>query len=228
VTIWDCFPYWREHRLVTARQELWKRSGLDVRLVAFVGDRTHRGNPKPPSPAPPKGVRVVEVTLTAADDWGRERQQRDAVLQLVPEMDPDDLVLLCDADELVDPSATARIYGRAERGMTSLEMWCYLFDTDWRTARPWLQAKACTARHLADLRGDVRATWTYQRAQRAGWHFSYQDDVDGKLAAFAHAECDTPEHRQLVDRCRVQHLDFEGHPLVYQPLTGVVAEVLTA
>jgi hypothetical protein len=228
VTIWDCFPYWREHRLVAARQELWSRSGLDVRLVAFVGDRTHRGNPKPPSPAPPSGVRVVEVALTAPDDWGRERQQRDAVLELVPEMDPDDLVLLCDADEIVDPSATARIYGRAERGMASLEMRCYLFDTNWRTPYPWLQAKACLAGHLATLTGDLRAQWTFQRAQRAGWHLTYQDDVDGKLAAFAHSELDTQAIRNTIDRCRREHLDLEGRPLLYEPLTGALAEVLTA
>ena len=55
--------------------------------------------------------------------------------------------------------------------------------------------------------------------QDAGWHLTYFDaDVIGKLAAFAHAEWDTPEkHSQLIG-CRANLTDLEGAPLVYDPL----------
>lgn len=217
--IWDCFPYWREQALVDTRRRLWERSGLDVEMVAFVGDRTHRGTAK--AHPPPVGVRTVDVVLDAPTDWGRERQQRDAVLGLAAEMDPDDVVLVCDVDELVDPSAVERIAGD---GVTGLEMWMYPFDREWRCRRPWTQAKAMRASYLRGLAGDVRGGWVMRRVRLAGWHLTSNDDE--KLASFAHAECDTVSYRELVRRCRRDLVDMEGVPLVYDPLPSHVIEVL--
>jgi hypothetical protein len=227
--IWDCISYWREHRLVAARLELWRRSGLDVTVVAFVGDRTHRGNPKPAGiPDPPAGVRVVNVTLDAGDDWGRERQQRDAVTGLVPKMAGDDLVLLCDADEIVDPAAIPRIVDAAQNGPARLMMAVYMFDTRWRTQTPWSHPVALLAKHM-QRKPSQRFREKHGRGPRvrdAGWHLTYQDDVDAKLSAFAHAEVDTPEFRRQLEQARTTHIGLDGIPFVDQPLTGPLADVL--
>lgn len=50
------------------------------------------------------------------------------------------------------------------------------------------------------------------RVRLAGWHLTTQDDE--KFAAFAHAECDTAEHRAKVQRCRRERTDLEGVALV--------------
>jgi hypothetical protein len=227
--IWDCFPYWREHDLVSARLELWERSGYEVTCVAFVGDRTHRGDPKPLGlPAPPAGVRVVNVTLDAADDWGRERQQRDAVTEVLPEMAGDDLVLLCDADEIVDPLAVPRILDWAQNGPVRLAMVVYLFNTEWRSAAQWSHPVALLAKHM-QRKPSQRFRERHGRLPKirdCGWHLTYQDDIDGKLSAFAHAEVDTPEYRAELERARVTHTGLDGAPFTFDPLTGPLADVL--
>jgi len=226
--IWDCVPYWREARLVAARVALWDRSGLDVTVVAFVGDRTHRGDPKPEGlPPPPDGVRTVNVTLDKSDDWGRERQQRDAVCNLRPEMADTDLILLCDADEIVNPAAIPSIMTAAENCPHRLSMVMYLFDTEWRTVNPWKKARACLARDLPAMPSQrLRGRSMLPSVADAGWHLTYQDDNDGKLRAFAHAEFDTDDHRAWLTVCRLNHTDLSGVSLIYDPLTGPLAEVL--
>jgi hypothetical protein len=227
--IWDCVPYWRERRLVAARLELWRRSGLDVTVVTFVGDRTHRGDPKPSGlPAPPPGVRVVDVVLDAGDDWGRERQQRDAVTDLRPEMASDDLVLLCDADEVVDPLAVPRILETAQSGPVRLSMKMYLFDDSNMSTSNWSHAVAMYAR---DLQGKPSQRHRerhgrFVRIADAGWHLSYQGDVDQKLSSFAHAEVDNDEYRARLAASRANRVDMDGNPFIDCPLTGDIAEAL--
>lgn len=229
--IWDCVPYWRERRLVAARLELWRRSGFDVTVVAFVGDRTHRGHPKPPGlPDPPSGVRVVDVVLDAGDNWSRERQQRDAVIDIRPEMAPDDLVLLCDADEIVHPAAIPQILEKAQSGPVRLSMAVYVFDTSTLSLSRWSHAVALYARDLQS-KPSQRHRERHGRQPRiadAGWHFTYQGDahaIDQKLSAFAHAEEDTAEVREAWEIRRAQRVDPDG-PYIERPLTGEIAEVL--
>jgi hypothetical protein len=227
--IWDCFPYWRERRLVAVRLELWRRSGLDATVVAFVGDRTHRGNPKPSGlPAPPAGVRVVDVTLDAGGDWERERQQRDAVTDLRPEMAPDDLVLLCDADEIVDPLAVPRIVETAHGGPVRLAMAVYMFDTSNLSQARWSHAVAFHARDM-QRKPSQRFRERHGRLPRvadAGWHLTYQGDIDEKLSAFAHAEVDTDEYRDQLAASRRDRVGLDGVPFINRPLTGDIAEVM--
>jgi hypothetical protein len=133
-------------------------------------------------------------------------------------MAADDLVLICDADEIVNPEAIGRITDRVSYGVAALEMWLYPHDTSWRCVKPWMQAKAARPHQLQP---DLRGMWAMKRVQRAGWHLTTSDDT--KLSAFAHAECDTVEHRAHVQRCRDNLTDLEARPLIHDPLPpGVI------
>jgi hypothetical protein len=227
--VWDVFPYWRERWAVDARLRLWADLALAVeyRPVALVGDRTHRGNSLPP-PELPAGVEWVEVTLDADGDWGREAQQRDAVRRLLPVMEPDDLVLLCDADELVDPRALPAILAATEAGPAKLCMAHYMCGKRWRYRDWWRHAGACRARNLPDRPSDeLRLNFVLPRVAEAGWHLTYfgtDADVDAKLSAFAHAEYDDAKTRQDIARIRA-----EGGPgWIDAPLTGPLADILSA
>lgn len=225
--LWDCFIYWREDVLARARRQLWESAGVAVEMVAFVGDRTHRGNPYTGPPVPP-GIRVESVTLDGPDHWAREFQQRDAVRRLLPEMADDDVILLCDVDEFVDPAALWPIILGIEHGPRALAMEAYYCGTRWRhaTAR-WTHAKACHPRDLP-LRPseDLRNGKTFPMVLRAGWHLSFYgtaDDWDQKLRAVVHEEVDGPEYRAMLHS--ISRGEF-GDDWVDQPLTGPLRTIL--
>lgn len=231
--VWDVFTYWREQWAALARLWLWSTLApeVDYRPVALVGDRTHRGDPLPDDlPGLPAGVDRVHVTLDAEDDWGREAQQRDAVRQLLPRMEPDDVVLLCDADELVDPRALPTIVEMTADAPVKLRMLIYVCGTRWRHPGWWKHPAACRARDLPEKpTDDLRMYFgpiprACLRVPDAGWHLTYygtDEDIDLKLSAFAHAEHDTPDmRRELAD------LRDNGTGWIDDPLTGPLADVL--
>jgi hypothetical protein len=168
----------------------------------------------------------MRVTLDAPDDWGREEQQRDAVVEFAREhMAPDDLILLTDADEIVDPRRLPDILAATEHGPVKLAMGLWMCGTRWRNVRPWTHPAACRARDLPPFPSQNLRLSRRPVVPGAGWHLSYfgtDEDIDAKLRAFAHAECDTAENRAGLARLR-EHGDAER---VDDPLTGPLADFL--
>lgn len=221
--VWDVFPFWRERWAVDARLRLWADVDVTYLPVACVGDRTHRGDSLAP-PELPDGVERVSVVLDADTDWGRETQQRDAVLTLVPRMEPDDLLLLCDADELVDPAALPAIVNATEHGPVKLRMAMYACGTRWKHRDWWRHPAACRARDIPERPSEMlRSNFALPKVDKAGWHLTYllADEVDAKLKAFAHAEADTAEMRR-----ELAHLRATGDGWVDGPLDGPLAALL--
>ncbi len=228
VRVWDVFPYWREAWAVRARQQLWAQFAPDVEYmpVALLGDRTHRGNPLPDGlPEVPDGVELVMVTLDADTDWGREEQQRNAVRMLLPRMEPDDIVLLNDADEIVDPRMLPAITAMTAAGPIKLYMALWMCGTRWRNPDWWCHPGACRVRDLPeDPSKKLRLKAGFPGLWAAGWHLSYAGtdaDVDAKLSAFAHSECDTAENRAEIAQVRA-----EGGDRVDDPLLGPLSAIL--
>lgn len=226
--VWDVFPYWKETWAVEARIALWAQLAPDVdyRPVACVGDRTFRGDPLPENLPPlPDSVRKVTVTLDGPGAWEREDQQRNAVSDLLPEMDPDDLILLVDADEIVDPRRLPDIMQATQSGPVKLAMGLWMCGSRWRNILPWLHPAACRARDLPDNPSRELRLSSRPLVPDAGWHLSYygtDEDIDAKLRAFSHSECDTPEYRAEMARLR-EHGDDQR---VDDPLVGPLADFL--
>ena len=228
--VWDVFPYWRERWAVDARLQLWAPfTDVEYMPVALLGVRTHRGNPLP-ADQPDPGVQWLKVALDAGSDWGREQQQRDAVTRIaanrthLPRMDPDDLILLCDADEFVDPSAALPVILRStESGPVKLRMANYMCGTRWRHRDWWRHPGACRARDLPEHPSEeLRMNFALPKVDEAGWHLTYFDaDDDGKLKAFAHAEYDNEQTRRELADIRVNGTGF-----IDDPLTGPLADIL--
>lgn len=225
--VWDVFPYWRERWAAEARLRLWATLApeVDYAAVALVGDRTHRGDPLPMADVPDGIWWPTIVTLDAGTDWEREQQQRDAVRSLLPMMAPNDLVLLCDADEVVDPQALAAIAAATAPGPAKLRMAMYCCGTRWRHRDWWRHGAACRARDLPEHpSADLRQNFTLPKVPEAGWHLTYygtDEDVDLKLSAFAHVEHDTVEMRRELAEIREY-----GTGWVDAPLTGPLADIL--
>ncbi len=112
--IYDCFTFFNELELLELRLEsLW--DVVDC-FVIVEADKTHANNPKPLNFAEhvrdfekylPKIHYVADhsvVPYKGVGDWSIENNQRNNIMQGLTDAEPDDLIMVSDADEIPDPA----------------------------------------------------------------------------------------------------------------------------
>jgi hypothetical protein len=211
--IFDLFPYNGE--LEKLKVKLHEMAPWVDRFVIVEAAETFSGRPKPihlPGQSAeiaaflPKIIHVVVPRFPehAASAWAREYHQRDeAVAALKDIAAPGDLVLLSDADEIVDRRCLEGFEG--EFALLAQDLYRYFFNYRWsESARHPGKLVMTTAAHLKDLSPSVaRAllieTLGRNRIERAGWHFTSVGDVAAithKLSSYAHQENDRPDNAE--------------------------------
>ena len=202
---YDVFPYNGEARMLQLK--LREMSGWIDRFVLVEADETFPGRPKPLYfQADPQGAagelagRIVPVVAPRppahiAYTWAREFFQKDsAVLALDGLCRPGDLVILSDADEILDREAVAGFEGDVAPG--ALRTFRYFLNCELISETPPLKATLARACQAAAhgwnyLRlGAIR----YRRGAQlkgAGWHFSSIGNAEWlayKMQCTAHEE----------------------------------------
>ena len=131
--------------------------------------------------------------LTSA--WAREFYQKDsAVAGLSGRLAPDDLVLISDADEIVDRSVLGKFRGPAQ-GM-SMRTFQHFFNNEIVPARGAVISVIASARLLrfngiSYLRCGVKQYARKARLRAGGWHFTSITDPEGleaKMKSYSHQE----------------------------------------
>jgi hypothetical protein len=158
-------------------------------------------------------VVVDDTPDTGAWRWGREHHQRNAIARGLAGCRCDDFVMLSDVDEIPDPEAVAA----RTRGGYHQDFFLYYLNAR-HVSEDWIGTVGLyafqLAAHGAQAVRDRRHG--YERVERGGWHFAYAmppDRIRRKLRAFSHAEYDTPEHAEAIERRRERLEDiFAVHP----------------
>lgn len=238
MTIYDLFPVNDELSMVVARLAAMRSAG--VHHLAVEGDITFRGTPKPyhllawQRTHHDPDLTVIGLPLTPdPDPWVVEAEQRNSLLGLAAasfDPKPDDLILSCDADEIVRPSALERIMEATEAGPVVLAMRHHWYSPGWIDPAPWLKARAFRWRdrpaELHNLRLAAMPT-----VPDAGWHFSWfggPEAVHTKLRSFSHAEYDVPAVHGSVEELMqlgvaltgLRLTRYDGNPADFPPLKG--------
>lgn len=123
------------------------------------------------------------------DPWTREHAQRKYVYQGLKEASPEDIVWLCDVDEI--PSQ--KMWTHEPFTMTAWNMRLAMFAVDWVWHEPTRISMSGRFFHLLDL-GKQRDNYYRGNAplvEDAGWHFSWLGGPDGiraKLKRQCHLE----------------------------------------
>ncbi len=117
--IYDCFTFYNEFELLELRlKSLW--DVVDY-FVIVEADRKHNNVPKPfyfwerqndfKAFFPKIRHLPVEMNVpySGAGDWSIENAQRDAIAYGLEDAEPDDLIMISDADEIVAPDVFQRL-----------------------------------------------------------------------------------------------------------------------
>lgn len=220
----DLCPFFNETEVLRARVCLL--TGTWTNTYVAEAHVTHQGEPKPlylDGTDLPVGRMVADLS-GHTDNWSRERAQRDALRDhpVVDHVDPDDLVLSCDVDELIDPKALPRIAEATEHGPVRLGMRMFYYGLDWEDPAGWGHPVAFRARDLPDSLSELRLRPGLPGLPGCGWHVSYvggRKRRRAKVEAFAHAENRAPEVWQRIETGDETGVGPNGEQLV--PATDV-------
>jgi beta-1,4-mannosyl-glycoprotein beta-1,4-N-acetylglucosaminyltransferase len=228
--IFDCFMFFNELELLEVRlDELYDSVDHFVLLECM---ETFRGKPKPLyytankqrfKKYAPKIIHLTSShTVQTTNPWDREIFQRNLLMHGLKMCQPDDIILISDADEILRPSAIGeiqRLLEPDEERVVLCQMAHYRYFLD-RQAEAWPGTLAIRYKYLrspTDENYEHSPNWyRYNREKsphvipNAGWHFCYmggRDRVITKLGAFSHSDCDTPERRSSAGIAReYEHL----------------------
>lgn len=207
--IYDVFPFFNELDLLEIRLREFDDIP-DVRHVIVESTMTFTGRPKDLHFLTGSGGRfrrwgdrIVSIVVTppdGLDPWGREAFQRNVAMAYLPVVaQPDDVVILSDADEIVRWTVVAD-YAAVGSGPHALNLAQHCYWLDGRVVdETWPWPRICRYADLAEF-GSLQGLRHSQRAlpsvANAGWHFSWCGGVakcQEKIRSFSHVEVDTPE-----------------------------------
>lgn len=195
----------------------------DVVHLAHEVDRTHQGDPKPyylteyceAHGMPPRLIVLSSRGRSDPDPWVVEYDQRDGLLGYAESLlhpDDDDLILSCDADEIVRASALPQIAAEATAGRCTLGMRHHWYDTCWHDPAGWYKASAFLWRDRPDSLSHARLD-PVRTVQGVGWHLSWFGGVgrvQSKLRSFSHAEYNTAEVHDRIPQLVAEGISIPG------------------
>jgi len=220
--LWECLILNDEIELLLAR--LHEGDGVVDRWVVVEAKETFSGRAKPLyyaenidqfTPWADRIIHIVADLSGATDPWAREAAQRDAISEAINAADPDDVVSVTDADELIAATVWPEIERLTETGPVVLPMRQLYYTLCWAT--PWWGERGRAAR-----RRDIDAVSTFAdrkdlpwRLYEAGWHLSClggPERVAEKLRSFSHTELSDPSWANTENCARLIRDGLDIHP----------------
>lgn len=148
----------------------------------------------------------IESKYQMEDNWVRERFQRNAIMRALEHADPEDIIIISDADEIVRASALQEALPNLCEGSNAVEQTLNTYYINWQcTNMPWWGSKIIKRKFLVGetTPSEVRFhTPACKYIYNGGWHFGFlggTEQIQRKLAAYAHQEFNTPETFQAIE-----------------------------
>ncbi len=224
--IYDCFTFYNELDLLELRlEELY--TTVDV-FVIVESNQTFTNRPKPwnfEDNVQRFGkyldkIRYVKVEDMpgSANPWDNEHYQRNSILRGIKTADPDDIIMIGDADEIPRAAAVETLRD-SEQVIFALRMPIYNFKFNYMKLNPdrysvWSMAarRSVFEDLLPNSLRDMRFSFFNspyaminhgcQVVEHGGWHFGYlgnRDYLVDKAQSFSHQEVNTPEFIAQID-----------------------------
>lgn len=140
----------------------------------------------------------IESDYQKEDNWVRERFQRNAMMRVLKDADPEDVIIIGDADEIVKRSVIGTISTgllNLCNGSNAVEQTLNTYYVNWQcTNMPWWGSKIIKRRFLNNITtpSEVRFhTPACSYIYNGGWHFGFlggAEAVKAKIKSYAHQE----------------------------------------
>lgn len=230
---WECVLFNDELELLEARFHE-SQDAVD-RWVILEASETFTGTPKPlyfdenKEQFTPWMDRVVHVVadLPSGPAWEREAAQRDALATV--EIGGEDLVVLCDGDELVAHWAWPLLENKTLRGTVVLPMRQHYYTLRWATPLVLARTRAARRKDIGRVSewADTPPPSAYHEAPQledAGWHLSClggPERLSKKLHSFSHTELSDPMWANVRNCKKMIQGGWDLDPQRRCPLTKV-------
>ena len=209
--IYDCFIFYDEILLLEIRlNELYQH--VD-KFVLVESTHSFSGKPKPLyydqvknneifAPFRDKIIHIIFEMCPKPNRWDNEEDQRNKIKDGLTQAKRDDIIIVSDIDEIIDPKVFPHIKQLDVPGRLEMKNYYYYFNC--RSNNNWCYPAFCrfydyrTANFLRN--GDYHQVII----TNAGWHFGYlmsPERIALKLETFSHSEFDTDFYKN-IDRIK--------------------------
>jgi beta-1,4-mannosyl-glycoprotein beta-1,4-N-acetylglucosaminyltransferase len=202
--IYDCFTFKDEFKMLDLR--LYELGPYVDAFVLVESAHTFKGDRKPlyfsehgatylgRNPYFHKIRTVVHSQEPDKNPWVNEKNQRNAIMKGIIDARPDDVVIVADVDEIVNPDILKKIRKNGmKKHMYKLKMDLYCYDMRHKLTEPWYHTKLARYKSLAQSSPDEmrwRSDVDYY-PMFGGWHLSYfmsPEEISKKIQDFSHQE----------------------------------------
>jgi len=136
------------------------------------------------------------------DNWVRERYQRNQIMRGLEFADPDDIVIIEDADEIVKPSTVEWSKANIQNGSIAVGQYMYSYYLNVKCSIPWWGSKIIQKKNISTPSEDRFHTPHSQMIENGGYHLNFMGGADAirlKMRSYAHAEYATLDNLFKVD-----------------------------
>jgi len=228
--IYDCFTYFDEEEILKIR--LNELNEVVDFFVIVEATKTFTGIPKSfylddcDKWIEKFYSKIIRLQISFPKDinspWGREAFQRNALSDYFKIIDEDDIIIISDVDEIINPSVIKTLHNYDMP--VQLDNSQYFWSFNWKVPDHCNQGARPVAARVRDLKmrtpQQLRAA-NLNRIPNAGWHFSYFSSLERiikKIESFSHTEYDSEEYKLAENILyRIQNgIDpFDRFPLKY-------------
>lgn len=216
----DTFMFFNEFEMLKYR--LTVMGPYVDRFVICECPVSHSGNPKPMyflenkhlfEPWLDKITHVIwkgyrEDVYDTEDAWFNENNQRNHVLEGLKGLDPNDIVIISDVDEIIDPLILENIDSiLGGRRIVKLSMDLYYYDIEHGTSEKWDFARAARYSFVRDTKPHYcrNSSRIDPVIEKSGWHLSFfgnEKFIINKTKNYAHREADVIFKEDDEDKVR--------------------------
>jgi beta-1,4-mannosyl-glycoprotein beta-1,4-N-acetylglucosaminyltransferase len=174
----------------------------------------------------PQDRRWLDTGYQMGDNWVRERFQRNTMMRALQNVDPDDIIIISDADEIVRPSVLENIRETIVDGSNAVNQMLHSYYMNWKcTNMPWWGSKILKRKFVTNPSEHRFHTPASKGIENGGWHFNFLGGANAvrlKIKSYAHNEFNIPDVMDRVEERLIDCKDALGRLYEYKvvPIDG--------